>query len=61
MKDKAGWYAGILIISLFVVFLCAWIDSLIFGYNWRVYLIGCFLEVGCFLVGIVVGRLTHID
>lgn len=61
MKDKAGWYAGILITALFVIFLCAWIDSLIFGYNWRVYLTGCLLEVGGFLAGIVVGRLTCVD
>lgn len=49
------WWPVIFVVPF--AFLCALADSLIFGYNWKMYIIGCIIETTCFLGGIAVGYL----
>ena len=36
-----------------------WLDPILFGGTWELYVVGGVLEVGCFLGGFAVGRLDR--
>lgn len=57
-KNNVKLLALALALSLLVLILVlSWLDGVFFGGTWRNYVVGTAIEIGCFLVGVLVGYL----
>ena len=47
----------IIIIAMIILIVSLWLDPILFGGTWEHYVVGCILELACFIAGVIVGGL----
>ena len=48
-----------IIIPMLILIVSLWLDPILFGGTWEHYVVGCTLELACFIAGVIVGGIPY--
>jgi len=49
----------IIFVPMIILIVSLWLDPILFGGTWEHYIVGCILELACFIAGVIVGGIHY--